>query len=246
MNDNASHAASETKYEKNQKFNWLVSWLHTIRYRNVINMIDSGMLQSNHRPLRVIDIGCAHSKLYFLLNERIAVDYTGIDSSPISIKAARARYGHNDNFRVIQDSALNLIDQLAGADVIFALETLEHIPERDVVRIVEAVAAARPKLFVCSVPVEIGPAVWVKTLGSWLTGYVRHRDYTWAETFWAGLYKLDRLPPHGITHRGFDWRWLAQTIRHNMAIIEFRKSPFNFIPVPFAFSVFIVATSRSP
>lgn len=139
---------------------------------------------------------------------------------------------------------MNVLDQLAGADVIFALETLEHIPEHDVVRLVEAIAVARPKLFICSVPVEIGPAVWLKNVGSYLTGYIRHKDYTWTETFWAGLYQLDRLPPHVITHKGFDWRWLAQTIRHNLSIIDTRRLPFGFLPASFAFTVFIIAEPK--
>lgn len=92
------------------------------------------------------------------------------------------------------------------ADIIVALETFEHIPEHDVVRIVEAVAASKPRLFVCSVPVEVGPAIWLKNVGSLVTGYMRHKEYRWSETFWAGLYQLDRLPPHGT--RACQLAWL--------------------------------------
>ncbi len=135
-------------------------------------------------------------------------------------------------------------DLLHGADIIVALETLEHIPEPTVVRLIELVAAAHPQLFVSSVPVEIGPAVWLKNVGSLLTGYSRHRDYRWSETFWAGLYQLDRLPPHHLDHRGFDWRWLEQTIRHNMRIVETRRFPFQWLPAALSFSVFFVAEPR--
>lgn len=45
-------------------------------------------------------------------------------------------------------------------------------------------------------PVEIGPAVWFKKIASMVTGYMRHTEYTWIETFWAGLGKLDKLPTH--------------------------------------------------
>jgi hypothetical protein len=124
------------------------------------------------------------------------------------------------------------------------LEALEHIPEHAVVRIVEQVAVARPHLFVCSVPVEIGPSIWFKNVGSLLMGYSRHREYTWNETFWAGLGKLDKLPPHGLGHKGFDWRWLAQTVRHSHRITRMRTFPFDALPASVSTSVFFVAEPR--
>ncbi len=201
-------------------------------------------VRASGKRIKVVEIGCANAKLFSMLNEQFEIEYTGIEIYPGFVEQARQRYAHHSNFRVICDSAANASEHFKTADIVIALETLEHIPERDVVRIIEAVAEARPGLFVCSVPVEVGPAVWLKNIGSVLTGYTRHTEYRWAETFWAGLYQLDRLPPHGIRHKGFDWRWLAQTIRHNMKIIRVRKSPFGFLPAAFAFSVFIVAGAR--
>jgi hypothetical protein len=144
---------------------------------------------------------------------------------------------------VILDDAVTALPRISNVDVIVALETLEHIPEHNVVRIVEAIAAARPKYFLSSVPIEIGPAIWLKNVGSWLTRYSRYKEYRWRETFWSGLYQLDKLPPHCGGHAGFDWRWLAQTIRHNMKIVEHRTLPFG-VPAPFAFSMFFVAAPR--
>jgi hypothetical protein len=236
---------TETEYERNQRFNQLVSWLHGFRYKNILTLFDSLAQKAEGKRIKVIDIGCAHAKLFSILNGRFKIDYTGIEIDAGFVEAARSRYAHNSNFRVIHDSAENALTQLSNADILVALETFEHIPEHKVVRIIEAVAAARPKLFVCSVPVEIGPAVWLKNVGSLVTGYIRHREYLWAETFWAGLYQLDKLPPHGTGHKGFDWRWLAQTIRHNMKIIKIRRFPFDFLPAAFAFSVFMVAEPRN-
>jgi predicted O-methyltransferase YrrM len=44
--------------------------------------------------------------------------------------------------------------------------------------------------------------------------------------------------------KGFDWRWLAQTIRQNFSINSIKKFPFNILPAAFATSVFIIATPR--
>lgn len=223
----------------------MVAWLHSFRYRHIVVLFGRMARQAHDRPIKVVDIGCAHAKLFAVLNERFNIAYTGIELDPAFAEVAQHRYGHEPNFRLIHDRVQNALGYLGEADILVALETLEHIPEHDVVRLAEAAAAAQPKLFVCSVPVEIGPAIWLKNVGSLVTGYMRHNEYSWAETFWAGLYRLDKLPPHGTGHKGFDWRWLAQTIRHNMKITKISKSPFGFLPAALAFSVFIVAEPRN-
>lgn len=244
MTDDISRHDTETEYEKNQRFNFLVSYLHSFRYRNILTLFKAIARETGGKPIRVIDIGCAHAKLFSVLNESFDIDYTGIEINSAFVEAARSRYAGYPNFCVIHDSAANALATLEHTDIIVALETLEHIPEHDVVRIVEAVAAAKPRLFVSSVPVEIGPAIWLKNVGSLVTGYMRHKEYRWSETFWAGLYQLDKLPPHDTGHKGFDWRWLAQTIRHNMKIKEIRRFPLSILPAAVAFSVFMIAEPR--
>jgi len=225
------------QYEKNQTHSALVAYLHSIRFSYLLNVFDR---LPKGRRLRVVDIGCAHAKTFGLLNARFPIDYLGIELDREFAAAAVQRYGGFQNFRMINDSIEHHYDELAGADAILALETIEHIPEHLVVRLVEQIAAARPAVFMCSVPNEVGPIVWVKNLGSFLTGYVRHREYTWPETFYAGIFQLNRIPAHGTGHKGFDWRWLAQTIRHNMKITRMLSSPFPWLPKTLSFSVVFV------
>jgi len=233
----------ETEYEKNQSFNAITAWLHSLRYKNILDIFSS-LASSRARRICVVEIGCAHARLFSVLDRQFKIDYVGIEIDPSSARVAGERYGHKPNFSLIHASAVTALDAIVQADIVVALETLEHIPERDVVRIIEKVATIKPSLFVCSVPVEIGPAIWAKNIGSLLSGYNRHKEYTWLETFWAGLYQLDKLPPHGASHKGFDWRWLAQTIRYNMRIREIRRFPLQFFPSAFSTSVFIVADPR--
>jgi hypothetical protein len=125
-----------------------------------------------------------------------------------------------------------------------ALETLEHIPEDEVVKIIKDISTIKPRIFICSVPVELGPAIWIKNVASSIVGYSRHKEYKWIETFWAGLYRLNKIPAHDIHHKGFDWRWLERTIRHNMRILEIRRFPFSFLPAAVSSSIFIVSEPR--
>jgi 2-polyprenyl-3-methyl-5-hydroxy-6-metoxy-1,4-benzoquinol methylase len=124
------------------------------------------------RPTRIIDIGCGYAKLFRVLNEEFSIEYCGIELNEERVAVARERHGHHRNFRVIHDSATEALQHVQAdqVDVVVALETLEHVPEHEVVRIVERIAELRPKRFICSVPVEIGPAIWVKNVGSFVTG----------------------------------------------------------------------------
>lgn len=241
-----SQSAPEYDYEKLQSFNRIVNWLHTFRYKNIYDVFQSLAAEIPDRPIRVVEIGCAHAKLYQLLNGRFRIDYTGVEINPTFVAEANQRYGQQKNFRILAQSAADVDMTSSGErpDIVIALETLEHIPEHAVVRIVENIARQRPRLFVCSVPVEVGPIIWIKNVGSWLMRYLRHTEYSWRETLWAGLYQLDRLPPHGTGHKGFDWRWLAQTIRHSLQITEFRKFPARLLPAGLSTSVFFVARPR--
>ncbi|MBN1656738.1 MAG: class I SAM-dependent methyltransferase [Deltaproteobacteria bacterium] len=232
-----------TYYEQNQSFNAITSWLHSLRYRRIVNVFRD-VARRLPRPIKVTDIGCAHAKLFAVLDAEFSVDYIGVDVDKTFASIVQRRYGHRPNFRFVESSALDALVSERKPDVVVALETCENIPEHDVVRLIEKIAELRPTLFVCSVPVEIGPAIWAKNVGSWMAGYVRHTEYTWRETFWAGLYQLDRLPPHETGHKGFDWRWLAQTVRHNMRIKELWYFPSRLVPAALSTSVFIVAEPR--
>jgi SAM-dependent methyltransferase len=234
-----------TGYEKHQNFNPILKYCHSLRYKAALTIFSQ--IAEGNKQLEVLEIGCAHARLFELLDSSFKIKYTGIEICSEFVEVAKQRYGHRPNFSIIERSVLDLLDDIQAQhfDVIICLETLEHIPEREVVRIVEAIAKIAAKRFIFSVPVEIGPIVWLKNFGSWIMRYQRYEQYTLAETFWAGLYQLDKLPPHGIHHKGFDWRWLAQTIRHNMNIVKIRRLPTQMLPSGLSTSILIEAVSRN-
>lgn len=227
-------ATTSLNYETVQNFNPLTRWLHGYRYRHALDA-----LADIPQPFSVLEIGTATGKLFGALAERYQIDYTGIEPYEGFAAQARARYGNRPNFRLLEASATPIIHE-QRADVVIALETFEHILEREVVTIVDGIAAMSPKLFIASVPVELGPAILMKNLGSFLCGYRRHREYGWRRTLAATFNRLDSLPPHGSSHMGFDWRWLAQTIRHRFKILEMRRFPFAFLPASCSATVFMI------
>ena len=216
-------------YEKTQNFNKVTKFLHSTRYKN-LEKIFQALLTLSDKP-KVVDIGCAFGKSFEVLNN-ISCDFTyhGVEIRQDFVDIATERYSKHPNFDIRCCSVTDAFDLFSGADLIIGLETLEHIPENLVVDTLEAIAKSDFKYCYFTVPNEIGPAIMVKNIGSLIMGYIRHREYTWAQTLYAGFYKLDALPRHTTAHIGFDWRWLAQTIRHNMVISQRTKSPFQWIP----------------
>ena len=244
----ANRTAELTNYERSQSSKPVVRWLHSFRYKNTLRVFDQLSREVADRPIRVVDIGCAVAKSYALLDGRYSIEYTGIDISSEFVETARRRYGDRPNFSIIQGSAADALDGMSGIDVILALETLEHVPDDVVPVILDRVSSVRPRLFVCSVPNELGPVIWFKNFGSLLIGYRRSARLSrrmFMNTFWASVYRVDRLPAHRTGHSGFDWRRLADQIRARMRIREVRTLPVNSLPTGLATNVYMIAEPRS-
>src|SRR5215204_6498274 len=77
-------------------------------------------------------------------------------------------------------------------DCIIALETMEHVTELDVPKIVDWLARMKVPTLI-TVPNEVGPALLVKNLGSALMGYRRHREYRIQDTLNAAFGRMERL-----------------------------------------------------
>jgi len=224
-------AGAETTYEANQNFNALTTFLHSTRYQVLNEKMSELSKEITNRPVKVMDIGCGPGTAVGTLVDGFNVDYVGIDYDQTFIAAAQKKYGHKENCNfVLADAADRNLYQPGSADIVIALESFEHIPANRVVDIVEHICTiVKPRVFLVTVPVEVGPVLWIKNWGSTLMGYDRQSGNL-RETFWAGLYQLDKVPPHTVSHQGFDWRWLAQTMRVNSPLTETRSMPFSFLP----------------
>lgn len=231
-------------YERVQNFNAITRFLHSVRYRKLLEV--ASQLQPRHGDkLKVVDIGSGPCKAYSVLSSALNIDYHAIELDNEFAEVAQQRYGARDNFRLSHGSIMDHLDSIDGADLVIALESLEHIPENLVVRVVEAIGASEFQRLYVTVPNEVGPAIAIKNVGSLLMGYQRHREYNWGETFRAAAYDLDRVGLHDTGHKGFDWRWLAQTIRHNCEILEIFTSPMKGVPRSMSPSIGYVARKRT-
>ena len=123
------------------------------------------------------------------------------------------------------------------------MESFEHIREATVIRIIENITKRNFKYMYITVPNEIGPAILIKNVGSFLMGWNRYREYKWSETLASAFYNLDKVERHGTRHKGFDWRWLAQNLRQNCKIKKITTSPSNLVPISFSPSIGFICES---
>lgn len=227
------------QYEKLQNLNLITRFLHSYRYIWILSVFRNLAKEAKNRPITVVDIGCGTCKLFKVLSENsISINYFGIEPNQLFVETSNKRYQSMHNFTIIKGNAEEIIPTIKQKiDIFIALETFEHIPEYLIPKILRSISAKRPKILACSVPIEVGPAIWIKNIGSKLMGYQRYKEYKWSETFWSGLYQLDKVPPHDTGHKGFDWRWLKHNIRQSMKIISVSTGPFSFLPAAFASSI---------
>ena len=221
---------SETPYEKAQNLNHITSFLHSTRYKN-LNKLAGSLRPKYGEKLRVLDIGCGPAKNFSVLNSlRDDIDYIGIEIREDFSSVAEERYSRHENFKIVCDDIQNQFALIKDFDLIIGMESFEHIPESLVVRIIECIGSSEFQYLYITIPNEVGPAILLKNTGSFLMGYSRYKEYTWKETFYASIYELDKVARHTIGHKGFDWRWLAQTLRQNVSIKKITTSPYQIIP----------------
>lgn len=225
---------SELPYEKKQNANVINRFLHSGRYRHLKRFVRTKF--KNKENIKILDIGCGPGGAYVALSEEFSIEYFGVDIREDFIDVAKKRHG--EDFFSIDDVTKEDFD-FTNYNLIIALETFEHIPESKLVRVIERISDSKPDYLFCSVPIEIGPSVAIKNLGSRFLGYNRMSGNI-RETLEAARYNLNALPPHGIAHLGFNWIWLEQTLRHNLKIEGSYSLPFRWLPKFLAPSIYFI------
>ncbi|MEM0991135.1 MAG: class I SAM-dependent methyltransferase [Pseudomonadota bacterium] len=230
---------AELFYEQKQNRNAVTRFLHSFRYKHLTDF----MARHAQPGDTVLDIGCGPGGAFGALGD-FDLDYKGVDIREDFIAAAQARNPDDAGRFAVTDVTAPGFD-FAGYDFVIALETFEHIPEAKLIRVIERIAQARPKHMLCSVPIEIGPSVAIKNLGARAMGYDRQSG-TLGQTWHAATYNLNRLPPHGVDHLGFNWIWLEHTLRQNFQMRGARALPYGWLPKSIAPSVLFTCAPYPP
>lgn len=243
MTDAANQAV--TDYRSKQQFNPINRYLHSIRYGELRRFLATVLTKDDPS---IFEIGCGYGQSIDVIRSALggrSFKYYGADLGTSYIEHAKSHHGSSDvrfECRDARDMAAESFRPPEPPDCIIALEVFEHIRETDVPKVVEwLVRMDAPALI--TVPNETGPAILIKNLGSAAMGYVRHRDYRLKDTLNAAFGRMERLPPHGRSHIGFDWRWLLSVLKQRYRV-DVRTSPYPFVPRSLSPSIFFYCWPR--
>ena len=167
----------------------------------------------------------------------VAVDFGSGDG--YLVPALSANYGEviaveiREDFRrqIPRTRKVLVTDKLAVrdyVDVVFALETLEHIGDRTSVLREIRDAIRKPGVLIASVPIMTGPTFLVQRLGLWITG--SHREpMTWKQIVLSLLGMTKAIPWRG-GHAGFNHRELERDIDSVFGRLWRRhRLPFQYV-----------------
>ena len=217
-------------YEERQSFNALVRFLHSVRFKT-LEGVARDLKPVYGTRLRVLDIGCGPASAYPVLKRlRQDIDYIGVELREDFCALALERYSGENGFEIHQAGICERLDLIERCDLILGLESFEHILEPEVEKVIEAIGRTEFQKLLITVPNELGPAIVMNNAGSLLMGYMRHKEYRWRDTYHAAIYAVDKLPPHGNGHIGFDWRWLKRTLHQQVEITRITTSPWPWVP----------------
>jgi SAM-dependent methyltransferase len=237
--------ASVSEYRSNQGASAINRYLHKVRYRELRRFLS--LVLTGAEP-KIFEAGCGYGEAVDVIRSVLGgrpfryygVDYwaTFIDEANASRSSAEVRFEYRD----LRDMADENVQLPESPDCIIALETLEHVTEYDVPKVIDWLARMKAPALI-TVPNEVGPAVLIKNLGSAVMGYRRHREYRMQDTFNAAFGRLERLRAHGTGHLGFDWRWLLSILKQRYRV-EVRTSPLSFVPRSLSPSIFFYCWPR--
>ena len=204
---------TKTFYEKTLEFNLITKYLHSHKNKILLKCLSN--LDKNQK-ITILDIGCGPALVFpDLLKFSKNIEYTGIDIRQEFIEEANKRYNSNYQFKSLQIDCEEFLKTNKKFDVIISFDTFEHIPLEKRNNVINLLNDIDFKLLLVNVPNEIGPAILLKNLGSFLMGYFRYKEYTFLETIYSSFYSIDKFEPHYDGHKGFDWRVLYYTLRYS-------------------------------
>lgn len=180
-------------------------------------------------PTTVLDLGCANGPFLPTLNHysfrTIAVDINKIEIFNAK-KLIRNSCVNLININLMNSDAVELPFKSEYFDLIFCLEVLEHIKNpnkalKEIQRVLKTNG-----IFICSLPVEIGFSLLLRTLiGKFLN--IRRPNYTFKEIIRSVFLKKPGKRTSEMEHKNFDWRGIKQKINNYFKILKIRFTPIN-------------------
>jgi hypothetical protein len=213
-------------------------WIHLARFR----WLGDILRRYEHTPRRVVELGCFDAKSIDYLPQQPDF-YLGLDANwGGGLDLGRDRWKGTPFVQLACCTAPgDLPTGMAPFDTVISMETLEHLPSREVELYLDGLAAIARGIVLITVPNEIGLVFAFKWL---FKAALRRNTYAYSFREWlaATLGKTDRIKRN--QHKGFDYRRLVDSVARRFEILEVTPLPVRWLPVRLGVTIGVVAQSR--
>jgi len=209
-----------------------------VRYYAYLPFIHSLKNVDITKRFRILDLGCADGPFLPTLNY-YAKNNVAIDISEGLIRGANTlvkEKGNNlSNISLLCSDGHFLPFKNEKFDLIFCLEVLEHVKSPKLVLIDINRVLKKGGTLICTLPVEIGPSLLIRTIIRKLLNFKRP-DYSLKEYIRSVILKKPGKRPEysGFKeyigekgHKNFDWRVINKEINNIFENVSIKFIPIN-------------------
>lgn len=128
-------------------------------------------------------------------------------------------------------------------DYSISMETLEHLPEKELDEYLKRLANATRLYGFFSFPNERGIVFLLKYFSKKF--FIQQREpYTPSEVWHAFTGRLDKVERNQTGHKGFDYKKLITRLEMYFHIVKVQSIPFSFLPLSLSFTIGVIVKSK--
>jgi hypothetical protein len=211
-------------------------WLHNSRFLFLQHCLTGIPYES------VFELGCFDGRAIGFM-PICPKRYIGADAGwEGGLSIARQQY---PQYEFLQASKAADIRNVPPVDITISLETLEHIPEAELLLYLDELQRITKNTLVVSVPIEFGPVFLIKHLVKRLVpGFAGMGDdrYTFLEIVWATIGRTSKVKRD--EHKGFDYRSFCKLLERNFTVLSVKGLPFSWLPAWLNFGCGIISRPK--
>jgi 2-polyprenyl-3-methyl-5-hydroxy-6-metoxy-1,4-benzoquinol methylase len=194
-------------------------------------------------PKAILELGCFDGKLIDYLDKK-PERYVGFDANwEGGLEIARAKWNSIKDFKFINVTKIDDMSLVPNDcfDTFVCMETLEHLPPGEVEGYLEKISRHLDGYVFVTIPNEKGLFCVIKWLVKKMLGH-NCEKYTISELYNTILGRMKYV--ERIDHKGFCYEATIKMLSKYFDVLEVGGQPFPFLPLPFCFTVTILARSK--
>ena len=217
-----------TDVESKSSYHFYNSKSFFIRYYAYLPFIYSLKKAEFNDSSQILDIGCSDGPFLPTLNyyakKIIAIDISE-ELIEKSKKLTDTMLSNSKKINLMASDGLALPFRDECFNIVFCLEVLEHVKNPG--KVIEEVFRILRKsgVFICTIPVEIGPSLLIREIIGKITKFNRPH-YSKKELIRNTLFKKPGRRTSEMSHKNFDWRLIKKEMKR-----VFKKIKIEFIPI---------------